>query len=141
MEFFLGVLFSAVLGSSVYYFIYKNPPIKPHRLQISQSRHFSNIGFLLALPMSIPEKRESQSVKYDAKNSVKIVFHGSLAYWISDNTFFVADVVDGQIDASTQKKVDTIGVDKVELEKLSSIVDILTEGDADDRSGPGNKRF
>jgi hypothetical protein len=141
MEFFSGIIFAAALMASVYYFVYKNPPTRPHRLQISQSRHFSNIGFLVALPMEMLEKRDSQSVKYDAKHSVKIVFHGTSAYWISDSTFFVADVVDGKIDSSTQKKVDTISADKVELEKLSSIVDILTEGSSDDRSGPGDKRF
>jgi hypothetical protein len=125
----------------VYYFVRKYPPQKPHKIVVSQSRYFSSIGDAVQESFSIPVKPKTQSFDYEAKHNVKIVFHGSSAYWIVDNTFFVAEVVDGKIDATTQKVVDTITVNKVELERLSSIVDILTEGDKNDRSNPGNKKF
>lgn len=141
MEFFLGSLFSVVVGLGVYYFVLKNPPPRPHRVSVSQSKYYSTIKFLVVPDISIPEKLNTQSFSHEAKHNVKIVFHDAFAYWIVENTFFVADVVDGVIDQSTQKKVDTISADRVELEKLSSIVDILTEGDGNDRSNPGNKRI
>ncbi len=65
---------------------------------------------------------------------------GGKAYWINDNKLFEAPISEeGLIDYSSSSPIDTMTMDKVELDKISFIVEKLTEGDNDDRSNPRNK--
>jgi hypothetical protein len=50
------------------------------------------------------------------------------AYWIDDNTFYQADIVNDVIDRETSKPVDTINMTLYELNKMMFIVDHLNEG-------------
>lgn len=77
----------------------------------------------------LEEKLESQASKHRASNMVRIVFVENQAYWIRDSVFYTADIDDeGYIDAETTRAVDTMTMDKVQLEKMSFIVEKLTEG-------------
>lgn len=70
---------------------------------------------------------------------VRIVITGSTAYWIFDNNVFQAPIAeDGTVDYQSALPIDTMGMNKVELDKLSFIVEKLTEGNDDDRS---NSRY
>jgi hypothetical protein len=66
------------------------------------------------------------------------MFLDGRAYWIKDNQFYCADLVNGNVDQETAKPVDTMGMDKVQLDKMFFIVQKLTEGKADDRRSSGN---
>jgi hypothetical protein len=83
----------------------------------------------------------TQSTKYDDRDKVRVLIVGNKAYWISNNAVFEAEVSNGDFDHSQGKVVDTMGMDKVELDKLSFIVETLTEGDNNDSSNPGHKKF
>ena len=61
-----------------------------------------------------------------------MVVVGKNAYWIKDNVFYEADVVDGDVDKKTARQVDTMAMDKVQLNKMMSIVEKLTEGTHND---------
>ena len=50
----------------------------------------------------------------------------------------MADMADGFINKETTKLVDTMGMDKVELDRMLFIMDRLKDGDGDDRSSSGN---
>lgn len=50
------------------------------------------------------------------------------AYWINDNTFYMADIVDDEIDKNTSRPVDTINMSLYELNKMLFIIDHLNEG-------------
>jgi hypothetical protein len=50
-------------------------------------------------------------------------------YWIVNNTFYVADIVDGNVEENTTRLVDTMTMDKVQLDKIMFIVEKLREGD------------
>lgn len=71
---------------------------------------------------------KTQSVSHKNKNTMRVLFVSNKAYWIKDNNFYTADLVDGMVDEESTKKVDTMGMDKVQLEEMSFIVDKLTEG-------------
>ena len=58
----------------------------------------------------------------------RVVFVENQAYWIKNNTLFVADMDEGMVDEDTTREVDTMGMNKVQLEKVIHIVDALTEG-------------
>lgn len=75
------------------------------------------------------------------KKEVKVIFYEDQAYWIANGTLVTANIVDGQIDRNSTKGVDTMGVDKVELNKLSIIVEKLTEESVDDNRNSGNEEL
>lgn len=74
---------------------------------------------------------------YDSRQ-VRVLMTETNAYWIADNALHVADVVDGSVVESSTKKVDMMGMDKVELEEMIFIVEKLTEGKSNDRWSSGN---
>jgi hypothetical protein len=58
----------------------------------------------------------------------RVVFVENQAYWIKNNTLFVADMEEGMVDEETTREVDTMAMDRVQLEKVVYIVEALTEG-------------
>ena len=61
------------------------------------------------------------------------------AYWIKDNIFYKAPLVGQSIDKDLAEEVDTISMDKVQLDKMLFIMDKLREGINDDSRGSGDK--
>lgn len=76
--------------------------------------------------------KESQSLKYQKDLYVKIMVVENQAYWIRENALFVADFVEGELIKESSRKVDTMDMDKVQLEKMIFIVEQLTEGGPND---------
>ena len=82
---------------------------------------------------------KSQSrIHYD-KNNIKVIIFDDNAYWIKDNIFYKAPLVDKLIDKESAEQVDTIHMDKVQLDKMLFIMDRLREGINDDSRGSGNE--
>ena len=79
---------------------------------------------------------KNQSRNYIKNSYVRVVIAEDSAYWIKDNALFTAQVVDGMVDKETQRRVDTMSMDSVELEKTMVIVEKLREG-LDEDSGTG----
>jgi hypothetical protein len=53
----------------------------------------------------------------------------SQAYWIRSNVFYTADLNEmGLVDFDSARPVDTMTMSKVQLDKMSFIVEKLTEG-------------
>lgn len=74
----------------------------------------------------------SQTTKHLDKMFVRVVITDDKAYWIQDNIFYVADCVDGDVDKSTAQEVDTMAMDRVQLNKIMLVVEKLREGAYDD---------
>ncbi len=95
-----------------------------------------------SLPYMPLRELKTQATKYQDSLSVKILFTENKAYWIRDSVFYVAEISeDGFIDYPTSKPVDTMHMDKVELDRMSFIVDKLTEGEQNDRGNSGNTKL
>lgn len=113
----------------------------PTSLRTSQSRSLQlilNAGYNIVLPF--PEiNKNTQAHKHNSKGELRVVIHDDTAYWIQNNAFLTAQVRGGIIDQTTTKLVDTLAMDKVELDKISFIVEKLNERQSDDRSNPGHK--
>lgn len=82
---------------------------------------------------------KSQSKVHHNKNNIRVIIVENSAYWIKDNIFYKAPLVDELIDKESAEKVDTINMDKVQLDKMLFIMDKLREGINDDSRGSGNK--
>lgn len=50
------------------------------------------------------------------------------AYWVVDNIFYQADIVDGEIDKTSSRPVDAFKMSSKEINKMLFILDNLSEG-------------
>lgn len=143
MEYFLGSTITLVIAFLVYQQI-KSESFPQNSLKIKRSQSY--IYSLLS-----PEYNEqnnffkrnlsTQATEHLKKKEVRVVFYEDQAYWIANGVLLTANIIDGNIDQNSTKGVDTMGVDKVELNKLSMIVDKLTEESINDNRNSGNEEL
>jgi hypothetical protein len=81
----------------------------------------------------------TQSKRHYDKTNVKVIILDNQAYWIKDNIFYKAPLVGQSIDKEAAEEVDTISMDRVQLDKMLFIMDKLREGINDDSRGSGDK--
>ena len=82
--------------------------------------------------------RKSQSKIRQEKENVRVIIVENEAYWIKDNTFYTAPMVNNLIGKDYAMQVDTSTMDKVQLDKMLFILDKLREGISNDSRGTGN---
>ena len=98
------------------------------------------LKYFFSLNIETQGKPSSQLTKRLEKDMIRVIVVGSQAYWVSDNTFYVADALDGEVDTETAKPVDVQSMSKLEVNKMLSILDSLTNGKVgNDRSSTGNE--
>ena len=83
--------------------------------------------------------KKTQSKMHHDKTNVKVIILDNQAYWIKDNIFYRAPIDGQSIDKESAEQVDTIHMDKVQLDKMLFIMDKLREGNNDDSRGSGDK--
>jgi len=82
--------------------------------------------------------RKSQSKIRQEKENVRVIIVENEAYWIKDNGFYTAPMVNNLISKDSAIQVDTSTMDKVQLDKMLFILDKLREGVGNDSRGTGN---
>ena len=73
--------------------------------------------------------KNNQSTKYLKNVNIKVLIVDGKAYWTKNNVFYVSDIIDGQVDKANARVVDTMGMSKVELDKMLFIIDQLRKGE------------
>jgi len=106
-------------------------------VRYSQSHIYSVIAPMMFGFNGVIPKRSTQSSNYQEEAYIRVVIVDGKAYWIKQNTFFTADVVDGTVDKESTKEVDTMSMSDVELKKMLVIVETLREGEGNDSGGTG----
>lgn len=104
----------------------------------SQSRNHQLFNKNKISKIKKSKKTVSQSVKHDKNTNIKVIIMDDQAYWIKDNVFYTADMSQGIVDKDTTRVVDTMTMNKVQLDKMMFIIDRLREEAFDDRWGAGN---
>lgn len=142
MEYFIGSIATLIAFVTLsrlfnYYNVLKKPDFS---IKYSQSYIHEMLGPGLSITLPQPV-RATQARKHLQSRQVRVVFAHNKAYWISNNTFLEADVVDGEVQKDTERAVDTMNMDKVQLDEMSFIVEKLTEGNINDFGDSGNKKF
>jgi hypothetical protein len=137
MEYFLGSLITLI---SLFVFNNMLKKITKHKISIPVFTQTEKVELLKNYLVSViarkPEQK-TQSKTHLKKNSMRAFFLGKDVYWIENGFLFTAKITNNEIDESTKKRVDTHSLDKVELDKISFIVDKLTEGNKDDSGNSG----
>ena len=105
-------------------------------VRYSQSHIYEIVKPYLEFSDLVFAPENTQATNYLKQTYMKVMIVKNRAYWIKNNTFFTADVVDGQVQKETAKEVDTMSMDKVELNEMLFIVEKLRE-ESDDNRGSG----
>lgn len=140
MQYFLG----SIVTLLIIYF-YSAMARKKIDLNVKSNTMYSQSYMHRVLRPLIPNNNElnrmypikTQSRLHKKKTYLRILFMDNKAYWIKDSVFYFAEMQDGRIIEETTQKVDIMNMDRVELDKMSFIVEKLTEGFGNDNSNPG----
>jgi len=103
------------------------------KITYSQSHIYELMKPYIDMVGPIEEKVNRQSANYLKNVYLRIMVVENKAYWIKDNRFIVAEIVNGEIDKENAQEVDTMNMNKVELDEMMFIVEKLREGDDDSR--------
>lgn len=141
MEYLIGSVTTLAICLSVYYFAVKaKKEVSTIRLFRTQSTFYELLGPVFAISSFFYDNQsmpETQATRYVEKNTTKVLFTESKAYWISNNCFYQADIIDGEVDQNEATPVDIMALDDVQLKEMSFIVEKLTEGSNNEGNGTG----
>ncbi len=140
MEFFVGAL-SMLLGVFIINkFIVKNKTVKQIQVRFRQSNTNEMLKNYIPIEEFLPSfkaRKKTQASNHFDSISTRILFMDGLAWWIKNNTLYNAQLIDGSFDENSAIRVDTMGMDDVELKKTIFIVEKLTEGTRNDSGNSG----
>lgn len=133
MEYFLGSLLTVLVIVGILFAIRKSS-IKLDRttIQYSQTHVYNIIERFVPSNQELTKPIKTQASVHWEKIHIRVLILGSKAYWIKDNAFYVANIVDGEIDETSTAQVDTMAMDAVQLNKMLNIVEELTRGSSND---------
>jgi hypothetical protein len=109
------------------------------RITYRQSHIHEIIKDFLPESLFLGKQANTQSMAHQKSMYTRVVFVDNEAYWIKNNALFVADMEEGVVAEETARVVDTMGMNRVQLEKVIHIVEALAEGRKDDSGHSGNK--
>jgi hypothetical protein len=72
---------------------------------------------------------------------IRVIVIGQEAYWVSDNIFYVANAIGGEVESTSARPVDVENMSKNDMEKMLMILDNLQNGNKNDSGSAGNKRI
>jgi hypothetical protein len=128
LEYLIGaIVTTATILLTYRWFIANSITKKSFKVSISQSRTNELMKSFFIKNESFPAAT-TQSMKHFDSINLRILILEEQAYWIKNNAVFVAEVINGEIEKDTAKEVDTMAMDKVQLNKLMFIVEKLKEG-------------
>lgn len=142
MEYFLGSVIT-ILGLWIFSKLPNSQEVhKTSPITYSQSHVFELIKpFIPISALDNFKIKPTQAIKHLESITKRVLFMGNSAYWINENTLFTAQIVDGEVSEETTMAVDTMGMDKVQLNKTIFIVEQLREGLLDDSWDSGESKL
>jgi hypothetical protein len=99
------------------------------------------LKYFFSISLSNNKKSNSQLTRHKEKSMIKVIILSDEAYWVSDNTFYVAQVAGGEVLKHTAQPVNTNRLSKPELDKMLFILDSLKNGNKNDSGSTGNERL
>jgi hypothetical protein len=140
MEYLIGSAFTFLCLYLVIRFIsIDSVKQEPFRLRYSQSHIHSIVSPLLPPLSQLKKPLVSQATKHYDSVNVKVIILGHTAFWIKNNVFYTANIDEDGIDKDSTKIVDTMSMDKVQLDKMLFILDQLRDGEVNDSGSSGDQ--
>jgi hypothetical protein len=139
MEYILVVGLTSMVSWSIIRIIRKNAKKSFSKTLYSQSDIHKLLKYFFSLNITNNEKPPSQLTKRKERDMIKVIVMGNLAYWVSENIFYVAEAIDGEVIPQTAQPVDTNSMSRKDLDKMLFILDSLKNGKKNDSSSAGNE--
>ena len=97
---------------------------------------YSIVNIVSFLVLSKTEKKFNSIMKNEdnfmpnenEEDCISIAIVENQAYWVSDNTFYVAELVNGEIDRASCRPVNVFEMSNTDIRKMLFILDNLVEG-------------
>jgi hypothetical protein len=125
--------------TAICYILYRQTKLK--KIKYRQSDIHKVIKNMLEPKSLNHPSRPSQSEKHAEKHNVRVIFVDGKAYWVNNNTFYCADVNNGDVDTESAMPIDVYSLDKVGINKLLFILDKLGDGSNNDSGSSGDQRL
>lgn len=97
------------------------------------------LKYFFSISLSNNKQTFSQLTRHKEKSMIKVIVLDDQAYWVSNNTFYVAEAINGEIQRHTARPINTNGLSKKDLNKMLFILDSLKNGSKNDSSSTGNE--
>jgi hypothetical protein len=140
MEYFLGSAIT-LLAMFVTTRLISSPKniVNNNPVRYSQSHIHEIVSPLVPNLKEYKKVINRQSSKQEEKTNIKVVIFDDKAYFVKDGTFYCAEMHGTEIDGANATLVDTMGMDKVQLDKMLFIMDQLRDGKKNDSGDSGNQ--
>jgi hypothetical protein len=139
MEYFLGSVITMIaMFITTRLVLPRKLNVKVNNFRYSQSHIHTLIMPLIPDIKNYKKKMITQSSKHDERVNIKVVIFDNKAYFVKDGSFYSAEMDGDFIDRQTATVVDTIGMDKVQLDKMLFIMDQLRDGKKNDSGDSRN---
>ena len=139
MEYILTIVLTFIISWAILRVIKKNTQKGLSTTLYSQSDMHRLLKYFFSLNIITDEKPPSQLTKRRERDMIRVIVMGDLAYWVSENIFYVAEAINGEVIPQTAKPVDTNSMNKKDLDKMLFILDSLKNGSKNDSSSAGNE--
>jgi len=139
MEYFFGSAITMV----AMFLTTKMITLRVNKVKENPFRYSQSHIHMLLLPLmpnlrNYKKPRVSQSTKHVDKINIKVIIYEKKAYFVKNGTFYCAEVNGDQIDSANARSVDTMSMDRVQLDKMLFIMDQLRDGKKDDSGDSRN---
>jgi hypothetical protein len=139
MEYFFG---SAITMIAMF-ITTKMITLRVSKVKNNPFRYSQSHIHMLLLPLmpnlkNYKRQRVSQSTKHTEKINIKVIIYEKKAYFVKNGTFYCAEMNGDQIDSVNAKTVDTMSMDRVQLDKMLFIMDQLRDGKKNDSGDSRN---
>jgi hypothetical protein len=139
MDYILTIVLTFIISWAILRVIKKNTQKGLSTTLYSQSDMHRLLKYFFSLNIITDEKPPSQLTKRRERDMIRVIVMGDLAYWVSENIFYVAEAINGEVIPQTAKPVDTNSMNKKDLDKMLFILDSLKNGSKNDSSSAGNE--
>jgi hypothetical protein len=141
MQYFIGFGLTLLISFCIIVIMKKKINKKMSRTLYSQKDTHELLKYFFAIDSSNQKKRLSQLTKHTEKSMIRVIVIGQEAYWVSDNIFYVANAIGGEVESTSARPVDVENMSKNDMEKMLMILDNLQNGNKNDSGSAGNKRI
>lgn len=138
MIYFILIGLTFLLSLGIIILINKKFGKKMSRTLYSQKDTHDLLKYFFSIDSSSNKKRLSQLTKHTEKSMIKVMVIDQEAYWVSNNTFYVAKAIDGEVEPGSAQPVDIANMSKNEIDKMLFILDNLESGKKNDSGSAGN---
>jgi len=139
MEYLIGSLATFILVNMMSKRMINDKELKVKQTFVYRQSHIFDLVKPLLPPLNtLKPERKSQAMNHENKTNVKVIIMGRQAFWIKDNMFYMADMDGQHINKESTRRVDTMAMDRVELDKMLFIMDQLRDRNIDDSGSSGN---